>query len=70
MPLLFREGLVFMPGERALFKPDKEHEGEVCVVTGFVPDKNNVLSGYTITLLDSKKNVFCALEELVPIAEK
>ena len=59
-----------MPGERALFKPDKEHEGEPCVVTGFFSGKDNVVNGYTITLLDSKKNILCALEELVPIAEK
>jgi len=63
MPLLFREGLVFMPGEGALFKPDKEHKGKPCVVKDLVPDENNVLSGYTITLLDSKENVWCALDQ-------
>jgi len=70
MPLLFREGLVFMPGEEALFEPDKEHKGKPCVVNDLVPDENNVLSAYMITLLDSKENIECALDQLVPIAEK
>jgi len=64
MPFVFREGLVFMPGDKALFKPDEEHEGEPCIVTGLISGEDNILSAYTITLLDSKKNLFCALEEL------
>ena len=64
MPFLFREGLVFMPGDKALFKPDEEHEGEPCIVTGFVSGEDNTLTGYTIVLLNSKKNLSCAIEEL------
>ena len=50
MPFLFREGLVFIPGDLALYKPDEQHKGEPCTVTNLISGKNNELEGYQITL--------------------
>ena len=63
MPFLFREGLVFMPGDLALFKPDEQHEGEPCTVNELISGKDNVLQAYRITL-DKGDVIFCALDEI------
>jgi len=63
MPNIFGGELVFMPGERAIYKPDKQHDGEPCTVNDLIPGKNNVLEAYRITL-DNGVEMYCALAEL------
>ncbi len=66
MPFLFREGLVFMPGESALFRSDKQSKPILCTVKGLVKDENTVLTGYRI-ISDEGKEIYCACEQLFPI---
>ncbi len=68
MPLDFTEGRVFMPGERALYKPDEQHEGAPCTVKSMIAGADTVLKGYWITL-DTGELVECALDELRPLSE-
>ncbi len=69
MPLLFRQGgLVFMPGETALFKADDESQGEKCTVINFVPD-GGVLKGYIIELDNAdKQHLICDISQLIPLS--
>jgi hypothetical protein len=64
MPMKFKEGLIFLPGEKAVYKPDDKAKWEECTVKRLVPNKNNVVSGYEIKLSGSKNTVFCDLTEL------
>lgn len=63
MPFLFREGLVFMPGDLALYKPDEQHKGEPCTVNNLISGKDDMLQAYQITL-DKGDVITCALDEL------
>ncbi|MDD4873715.1 MAG: hypothetical protein PHE15_01900 [Dehalococcoidales bacterium] len=63
MPFLFKEGLVFMPGDLALYKPDENEEGKPCTVNDLISGENNVLEVYKITL-DQGDVLFCAIDEL------
>lgn len=64
MPFLFREGLIFMPGDLALYKPDEQHEGEPVTVTNLISDDNNVLTAYQVTLDKDGRIMMCGLDEL------
>jgi hypothetical protein len=70
MPMQFKEGLIFLPGEKAVYKPDDKAEWEECVVKRLVPNKDNVASGYEIKLSGSKKTVVCDLTKLAVTPSK
>ena len=64
MPFLFREGLIFMPGDLALYKLDEQHEGEPVTVNKLISGKDNVLQAYQVTLDKDGRTMMCALDEL------
>lgn len=70
MPLFFKlsKQLIFMPGEDALYKPDKDTSALECTVHNFLSDENNVIQGYSITLKSNPNTLMaCDISQIFPL---
>ena len=63
MPNFNEYGLVFLPGDLALWKADEEHDGELCTVFKVIKDEDDVITAYEI-IRDNNAVTVCTFEEL------